>query len=307
LPVKTGTQIRGIITVISKEANHFTPERVKMLLAIADGLGMLLENSRLSQDLRASAREIAVVDEVARIITSTLEINQVYEKFALEMRKLVDFDRASINFVDQETGTYTLLYLFGESRPGHSIGDPSPLEGTYTQQVVKTKQTRIIRDLAEDLGYTVSQKWLKLGFRSNIIAPLISKGRAIGTLSLRSHKVDAFGLAEQTILERLAHQIVPAIENARLYQQLQAHTKEMAVVDEVARIITSTLEIDQVCEEFTREMRKLVDFERAAISMVNREADTFTVQYVFGDPRSGHPVGSVMPLAGNLTGELVKP
>jgi GAF domain-containing protein len=146
----------------------------------------------------------------------------------------------------------------------------------------------------------------KLGFRSNIIAPLISKGRAIGTLSLRSHKVDAFGPAEQTILERLAHQIAPAIENARLYQQLQAHTKEMAVVDEVARIITSALEIDQVCEEFTREMRKLVDFERAAISMVNREADTFTVQYVFGDPRSGHPVGSVMPLAGNLTGELVK-
>jgi GAF domain-containing protein len=136
--------------------------------------------------------------------------------------------------------------------------------------------------------------------------PLISKGRAIGTLSLRSHKVDAFGPAEQTILERLAHQIAPTVENARLYQQLQAHTEEMAVVDEVARIITSTLEIDQVCEEFTREMKKLVDFERAAISMVNREADTFTVQYVFGDLRSGHQVGSVMPLAGNLTGELVK-
>ncbi len=152
----------------------------------------------------------------------------------------------------------------------------------------------------------MSQKWLKLGFRSNIIVPLISKGRPIGTLSLRSHKVGAFGPAEQTILERLAHQIAPAVENARLYQQLQAHTEEMAVVDEVARIITSTLEIDQVCEEFTQEMRKLVDFERASISVVNQGTDTYTIQYVFGSPRSGHPIGSVMPLAANMTGELVE-
>jgi hypothetical protein len=67
-----------------------------------------------------------VIDEVARIITSTLEIDQVYPKFALEMKKLVDFDRVSINLVDQEAGTYTLLYLFGESRPGRSIGNSSP-------------------------------------------------------------------------------------------------------------------------------------------------------------------------------------
>jgi Nif-specific regulatory protein len=131
-----------------------------MLSAIADGLGMLLENSRLSQGLRASVQEMAVVDQVSRIITSTLDIDQVYEKFALEMKKLVDFDRASINFVDQDAGTYTLLYLFGESRPGRSVGDAAPLEGTHTQQVVRTGQPRITRDLAEDTEYPLSRKWL---------------------------------------------------------------------------------------------------------------------------------------------------
>jgi hypothetical protein len=131
-----------------------------MLSAIADGLGMLLENSRLSQGLRASVQEMAVVDQVSRIITSTLDIDQVYEKFALEMKKLVDFDRASINFVDQDAGTYTLLYLFGESRAGRSVGDAAPPEGTHTQQMVRTGQPRITRDLAEDTEYPLSRKWL---------------------------------------------------------------------------------------------------------------------------------------------------
>ena len=51
---------------------------------------------RLSSERAIGATEMAVVDEVARIITSTLDIDQVYEQFALEVKKLVDFDRMSL-------------------------------------------------------------------------------------------------------------------------------------------------------------------------------------------------------------------
>ena len=54
-----------------------------------------------------------LVDEVARIVTSTLNIGEVYEKFTQELKKLVNFDRASINVIDQEAGTATLKFLFG--------------------------------------------------------------------------------------------------------------------------------------------------------------------------------------------------
>ena len=60
--------------------------------------------------------EMDLADQVARIVTSTLNIHEVYEKFALELKKLVDFDRATINVIDHQTQTYTLKYLYGPAR-----------------------------------------------------------------------------------------------------------------------------------------------------------------------------------------------
>ena len=62
--------------------------------------------------------EMDLMDEVARIVTSALNIDEVFESFALEMKKLVDFDRASINVIDQDAGTVTLKCLIGPAREG---------------------------------------------------------------------------------------------------------------------------------------------------------------------------------------------
>lgn len=69
---------------------------------------MLLENARLAQDLEASKEEIAAVDQVARIITSTLDINEVYEQFASEVHALMDFRQAALTIVDETKWAMTV-------------------------------------------------------------------------------------------------------------------------------------------------------------------------------------------------------
>ena len=64
--------------------------------------------------------------------------------------------------------------------------------------------------------------------------PLISKGQVIGTLGLRSHRVGAFGPREQAIVERLARQITPAIENSAVYQELLS-PREMEVLEQLTQ------------------------------------------------------------------------
>ena len=152
-----------------------------------------------------------VGDEVARIVTSTLNIDEVYDQFALEVKKLVDFDRITINIIDQGAQTYLHKYLWGPSQVGRKQGDIMPLEGSWTQQVMQTKQALI----REDTSY---------GFRSGIAVPLISKGSVIGSLFLRSWQVGGYGSKEQAILERLASQIAPAIQNAVLFEKVQSVT-----------------------------------------------------------------------------------
>jgi GAF domain-containing protein len=254
----------------------------------------------------------SVVQEVAGIITSTLDINQVYEKFALEVKKLADFDRIYINVVDQVTGTYSVMYIFGLTDPARHDSRPRSPEGTQTQEVVNTGRPLIRQDIAADPRFIDDEQNLNTGLRSSIALPLVSKGKVIGTLGLRSCRVGAYGRNELMVLERLANLIAPAVENAELYQRLQATTQEIALVDEVARIITSTLDIDQVYEKFALEMKKLVDFDRVSVHVVDQEEGTYTLRYLVGPARSGRPVGIVSPLEGTqnqwvlTTGETLR-
>jgi GAF domain-containing protein len=93
-----------------------------------------------------------------------------------------------------------------------------PLAGNLTGELVKFGQTIVHDDIATVQGYPNDQDHLDLGLRSCIALPLVSKGRVIGSLILRSRRVGDYGIREQAILERLTRQIAPAIENAQLYK-----------------------------------------------------------------------------------------
>lgn len=275
---------------------------------------MVKEQIDLTERAGAKITDIwdSVIQGVAGIITSTLDINQVYEKFALEVKKLTDFDRIYINVVDQDTSAYVIRYTFGLTDPARDDGSVKSPEGTQTQVVINTGQPLIRHDIAADPRFIDDELNLNIGLRSSIALPLVSKGRIIGTLGLRSCRVGAYGLNERIVLERLANLIAPAVENAELYHRLQATTQEMALVDGVARIITSTLDIDQVYEKFALEMKKLVDCDRVSIHVINQEEDTYTLRYLYGPARRRRPVGITSPLEGTqnqwvlTTGETLR-
>ena len=165
--------------------------------------------------------QMEVIGEVARIITSSLDIGQVYEWFAAELRKQVDFDRASISVVDGSKGNLRIVYLSRQAGSFISQGETLPLEGTATGYVASTQRTLMQGDLAEGHQFWTWKQSFKEGLRSVIVVPLISKDRVTGTLSLFSRYPNAYGAREQRILEYLASQIAPAVENSLLFQEMK--------------------------------------------------------------------------------------
>jgi PAS domain S-box-containing protein len=85
------------------------------------------------ESARRLAEEVALADHVARVITSTLDIRQVYDRFAAELKKLVDFDRAMINIIDAAGESFKYQQVAGLVYPGQEIGDTFPLEGSLTR------------------------------------------------------------------------------------------------------------------------------------------------------------------------------
>ena len=177
------------------------------------------ELRRIQEAERRLAEESALLSQVGQIASSTLDIDEVYERFSAQMKELVDFDRLAINIVDHEAGVFVFRYVSGLVQPGREVPDVVALKNTQTEHVIATGRPLIRGDIVSDHQFARDSLSVELGFRSTIMVPLFHKGRILGTLSLRSRRVNAYGSREQSILERLANYIAPAIENSELYSQ----------------------------------------------------------------------------------------
>ena len=151
--------------------------------------------------LMQRSKEMDLVDEVSRIITSTLQIERVYEDFARGLKKLVAFERASISTIDSDAGTFKIQYIFASPRFGYEVGKICPLEGTQTGYLASTGQTLTRNILSSKLDFQDDQDFHRIGLDSSIAVPLVSKSRVIGTFILRGNS--AFGKREEVWLGRL--------------------------------------------------------------------------------------------------------
>ena len=263
--------------------------------------------SRLSSDFEATSAEIEVVNEIARIMTSTLDIEEVYSQFCEEVNKLVESDRIIINIIEPTTKSFQISYLTALTDSTFIVGEEFAFEATATGFVFDSRSTLIMNDIKEHPEFLVNQRLLAEDFESVILLPLFSKELVIGILAVCNKKSNTFGDREQVILERLAAQIAPAIENSKLYQRLQDNLVEMAAVDEVAKIITSTLDANDVYDKFASEVEKLVDFDLATINLVDTkpDPDIMEIAYFYGRDVQHFSKGQQVRIADTQSGWVI--
>ena len=189
-----------------------------------------IERSHVESALRDSeetarrlADENAVLAEIGRIIGSSLNIDDVYERFAEEVRKLVPFDRIAINLVDLENGTYRNAYVTGTYMPARQSGDIRSLTNTIIGEVVRTQgkfscKMQNLNELPSNILGLANA--FKAGLRVLICVPLFSGDRIIGALTLMSTDVDAYTDSRVALVENVATQVAGAIANSKLHSDI---------------------------------------------------------------------------------------
>ena len=306
VPIIDGGSVIGVL-VIGYTGSHriFTNQHADMAKSFSSHAATALQNARLHEEVQDYASAIALVDKVSEIITSAQNIDEVYQQFALEVKTLVDFDRAHIGVINRDSNSYVFKYFHGDSDRDRRVGDVIRLENMQTEYVVETGHTLVRENLLADHNFNSDTTNLALGIRSAITVPMISNSEVIGVLELCSHKISAYGPREQVILERLAGQISSSVKNAWLHQKLHDNSQEIAIIDEIAKVITTTLNIEEVYHKFAMEIKNLVDFDHVVINLVDQEASTFTRKHLVGIATPGLPVGSTSPLAGTQNERVV--
>jgi len=190
------------------------------------------------ENARQFAQENAIMAEIGRIISSTLDIDGVYEGFSAEVKKIIPFDRIVINIIDEEKGTVKNVYMAGKELQDRNVKDIYPLEGSGNAEMVRTRSTLLIQ--TEDFNefkdrLPMLRSTFQAGFRSIMNVPLFSKGKVIGGLLLRSHKPYVYTDKDVRLAERITSQIAGAVANAQLYAEGIQAEQEREVLQEQLR------------------------------------------------------------------------
>ncbi|MBM4277530.1 MAG: GAF domain-containing protein [Deltaproteobacteria bacterium] len=225
------------------------------------------------------SQENAVMAEIGRIISSTLNIEEIYERFSEEVQKLIPFDRIVINIINIEKATVMNVYMAGKGIAGRKIGEIYPLEGSGNAEMVRTKSSILIQ--TEDFNeykdhFPMLLSTFQAGFRSIMDVPLFSKGQLIGGLLLRSFKPYVYTDKDVRLAERVSSQIAGAIANAQLFierkraeealeksvEELRAFNEELRATEEELR--ASNEELQAVNEDLKEAQEQLIRSEKLA-------------------------------------------
>jgi PAS domain S-box-containing protein len=234
VPLISMDKVIGNLIVRSKDSAAFTQQILRLAEKVGIQIAGAIANAKMFDDLRKAeatlkrkeeesrlyARETESLARIGRIISSNINIEEVYERFADEVGKVISFDRLLVNIIDRAAGSVTVAYSVGVPVHGRQSGDVFPLAGSVTESVAAKRSGLIIELMNQeeiDKLSPQSQPAFKAGLRSQLAAPLISEDQVIGTLNFLSKHRNVYADPDVRIAERIGLQIAGAIANAQLF------------------------------------------------------------------------------------------
>ena len=286
------------------------------------------EGKKVEEALRKSeeeghrlAKENAAIARIGKIISSTLNIDEIFERFSAQVRKLILFERLVIDLHNPQTKTGTVAYISGLDLPERRKGEVFPLQGSITELVSRRRRVFLVPlDNEEEANkFPPLLPHFRHGFKSILVAPLINRGEVIGALQFQSILPNAYSASDFKLAEGIASQIAGAIASARLFgehektaealrrseESSRRLAQESAIIAEIGKIIGSTLNIEGVYEKFAEEVGKLLPSDRVVINLASPEGRNMIVAYASGLAIDKRRVGDTFLTQGSISGEII--
>jgi sigma-B regulation protein RsbU (phosphoserine phosphatase) len=222
VPLIIKNRVIGVIDIESPQPHHFTEEHKHLLTLIASRMAVGIENARLYTRITRQAKTLLLLNEIARELTSILNLDELLKRVGELLSRLIDFQMFSILLLDAagETLQHRFSLRFQENiHLKNDIPSGKGIVGAAAEQ----KQAILVRDVKKDSRYIETNPET----RSELAVPLIYKDNVIGVLDLEHTKRGFFTDDHLRTTTTLAAQIAIAIENARLYEQIARQERRL--------------------------------------------------------------------------------
>ncbi len=287
-PLKWGDQILGVIEAVHTDPEAFSDPDLRLMESAAGWSSIAIGNARQHEEIQRRLKESQAVAAITRALTQTLGSDRVFQWIVLSAQQIIpQVERAVIHLIDEKEESLRPVAVVGPVGHESTSLKMRPGEGIAGQALV-TGETLNIGDVRTDPRYIPAVREDKM--RSLLVAPVQSDALRFGTISVQSTTPNAFHADDERLLAQLGIQAAIAIENARLFADLQNALRQekstraqLVQADKlsmmgrmaasIAHEINNPLQAIQGCLDLAQTHLKDVDKQQRYLAMAKAELE----------------------------------
>lgn len=275
VPIKSGTQVIGVIDVEDHRYNAFDNEHLRALEALADQASVALQNAALFEETQRKAKLLSTAAQVARHTTAILDIDKLLTETGRLITDIFGFYHTGVFLLDDKREHLELQAVYPVNKDRMHIGYTLNIGQGIVGTVAQSGQAHLAPDVSRDPHYIATLPRT----RAEMAFPLTARGQVIGVLDVQSTSEGDWGDEDVATLQIMADQLSNAIINAQLYQATTEQLKEANILRRVAVSLAGTSELSEVLKLVLTEAIKLTDTYEGVVLFWDAQREEITQGY----------------------------